>query len=116
MLVACRLAGLSPLETYYAGLGGFILEPAQVREPRAAWAREVLSAVALGQRHQNVGQGRVRAEPREQAIKTIAPRSLATRAVDADDGQGELAERVGAARRGPCLLRHPAFPCVNAHI
>jgi hypothetical protein len=36
----------------------------QIREPRTTWAGEILSALACGQRHQNVGQGRVRAEPR----------------------------------------------------
>ena len=80
MLVACRLAGLSALEAHYAGVGGFILA-GQVREPRDAWAREVLSALACGQRNQNVGQGRVCAEPREQAVATIAPRSFATQSM-----------------------------------
>jgi hypothetical protein len=51
------------------------------------------AALALGQRHQNVGQGRIRAEPREQAVATIAPRSFAT-TVDANHGQRELAERM----------------------
>jgi hypothetical protein len=60
----------------------------EIREPRPARPAEIRPSLACGQRHQNVGQGRARAEPREQAIKTIAPRSLATRAVDADYGQG----------------------------
>ena len=47
----------------------------QVREPRAAWPREVLSTVAHGQRHQNVGQSRVSAQPRQEAVKSIAPRA-----------------------------------------
>ena len=42
--------------------------PGQVREPRAAWPREILSAVALGKRHQNVGQGRGR---RDRATKPL---------------------------------------------
>jgi hypothetical protein len=66
----------------------------QIREPRAAWARETLSAFACGQRHQNVGQSRVRAEPREQAVEAIASGPIATRAIYANDGQGKLAERM----------------------
>jgi len=71
----------------------------QVREPRAAGLREVLSTFAGRQGHQDVGQGDVRPEPRHKAVTAIASSALATRAVDANHGQVELAERMRAASR-----------------
>jgi hypothetical protein len=109
MLVACRLAGLSALEAYYAGVGGFILA-GQVREPRPAWPREILSAVALGQRHQNVRQGRVRAEPREQAVKTISSplaRSVGSRC----EPRARETRRASVSR---CVSRSPRRPHARA--
>jgi hypothetical protein len=62
----------------------------QVREPRAAWPREVLPAFALRQGEEQIGQGDVGLEPGQQAV--AAP--MATRAFDADDGMRKLAERM----------------------
>jgi hypothetical protein len=45
------------------------------------------------QRHENVGQGGVQAEPRQQTVTAVAPSSIAARAFDAYDVQGEFAKR-----------------------
>jgi hypothetical protein len=66
----------------------------QVHEPRAAWPREIASAFALRQGEEQVGQGDVRAEPRQKAVTAIASGPIASRAFDAHDVQGELAERM----------------------
>ena len=63
------------------------------REPRTAWLREVPLALACGQRHENVGQDGVRAEPRHQAVKAIAASSTTAPAFDAHDVQGKFAKR-----------------------
>jgi hypothetical protein len=70
-----------------------VLSDRQVREPRAAWPREVLSAFALRQLHENVRARRVGAESLDQARLGVAPGSAAAFAVDVDDVQGKLAER-----------------------
>ena len=50
-------------------------------------------ALALRQGHEQIGQGDVCAESLHQAAKAIASGSIAALAFDADDVQGELAER-----------------------
>jgi len=63
----------------------------QVREPGAAWPREVTSAFACSQSHENIWQNCVSAEPRQQAVMAVASRSTATLAFDADDVQRKFA-------------------------
>ena len=86
MLVACRLASLSALGAHYAGVGAFILAGQSVN--RAPHGREKSFRRSQRPAPSERRQGRVRAEPREQAIKTIAPRSLATRAAMRTKGEG----------------------------
>jgi hypothetical protein len=62
-----------------------ILDAVRDRRLLAAWARKVPPTFAVGQRHENVGQSRVRAEPRQQAVKAVAPGSTAAWAVDTND-------------------------------
>jgi hypothetical protein len=52
--------------------------------------------LACCQRDEQIGQGDVGPEPRHQAVLAIAAGSTGALAVDADDGQGELAERMWA--------------------
>jgi hypothetical protein len=59
------------------------------------WPREVLSALKCRQGNEQIGQGDVGPEPRHQAVEAVAPGSTAALALDADDVQGKLAERVG---------------------
>jgi hypothetical protein len=54
---------------------------------RAPWREKPDSALACGQRHENVRQSRVRAEARHQTLMSIAPGSTATLA-DASRGKG----------------------------
>jgi len=48
-----------------------------------------LPAVACRQRHEDVGQGRVWPEPRQQAVQAVAAGSTTPLAFDADDVQGK---------------------------
>jgi hypothetical protein len=64
----------------------------QVSEPRAAWAREIMSALARRQLGEQVRQGNVRPEPFDQNVATIAT-GLAARAIDAHPIVRELIER-----------------------
>ena len=81
------------VHTGLARLSGSLARLGQVREPRAAWPREVPPAFALRQGHEQVGQGDVLAESPHQAIRAVASGPIATLALDADDVQGKLAER-----------------------
>ena len=63
------------------------------------------------QRHENVGQGCVGAEPRHQAVTAIASGPIATLAIDANDGQAKLASeckptRIALFDRGYRLAGH----------
>jgi hypothetical protein len=65
----------------------------QVSEPRAAWAREIMSALASRQLGEKVRQGNVRIEPLDQNVATIATGQAAVRALDAHRIVRELIER-----------------------
>jgi hypothetical protein len=51
-------------------------------------------ALALRQFHEQIGRGDVGPEPRHQAVTAIAPGSTIAPALNADDAQRELAERM----------------------
>jgi hypothetical protein len=96
-----KLLALS-FETYRRQNGDYLLTPAnevlsppprQIREPRAAWTREIPPAVAGRQIKQHVGKGGVSAEARHEAVEPIASGAAAALASNPHNGQVEFVER-----------------------
>jgi hypothetical protein len=71
---------------------GWRLSLRKVSEARAAWAREIMSALASRQLGEQVRQGNVRPEPLDQNVATIAT-GPAARAIDAHHIVRELIDR-----------------------
>jgi hypothetical protein len=74
----------------------------QIREPHAAWSREVPPALAFRQGEEQIGQGDVCPEPSHKSVTAIS-RPIAPLAFNAHDIQGNSPSECEPMRRGACI-------------